>query len=176
LSRRGRGGRRGRANYRAAWAIRKHEQPGDDSAVDQTATSRRCAECAVEIPARGRARYCDRCRRANTLAHLDAQRAKATHALEALRVQGRDPAHGGRAARERGTKNATHLRVASQWAGPAPDPTVFTTEILPGLAHQTIAELADATGLSDRYLRLIKRGQVVPHPRHWPALRQLARP
>jgi hypothetical protein len=30
--------------------------------------------------------------------------------------------------------------------------------------------LMDATGLSQRYCWLIRRGERVPHPRHWEAL------
>jgi len=34
--------------------------------------------------------------------------------------------------------------------------------------------MADATGLSLVYCNQVRRGQRVPHPRHWPALRTLA--
>ena len=53
------------------------------------------------------------------------------------------------------------------------NPSVTYT-ILPGLKAVPLGKLMRATGLSKRYLWLIRRGDFVPHPRHWDALRSVA--
>jgi hypothetical protein len=50
---------------------------------------------------------------------------------------------------------------------------VFATEILPRLIDLTASEIATATGLSQHYAALIKRGRKTPHPRHWQTLREI---
>jgi predicted transcriptional regulator len=51
---------------------------------------------------------------------------------------------------------------------------VFKRETLPGLQRFTLAALAETTGLSKGYCARIRKGEVVPHPRHWEALQELA--
>ena len=60
-------------------------------------------------------------------------------------------------------------------ANERPDPDIFRTEILPGLKDTPIRELMNATGLSNPYCAMIRRGAYTPHPRHWDALRDLTR-
>ena len=57
-----------------------------------------------------------------------------------------------------------------------PNPEIFRREILPSLAEVPLGALMVATGLSKRYVWLIRKGGYVPHPRHWEALGRLARP
>jgi CRISPR-associated endonuclease Cas1 len=54
-----------------------------------------------------------------------------------------------------------------------PDPTVFREQVLPHVQRFTLAELAQATGLSRAYCGRIRSGDVVPHARHWASLRSL---
>jgi hypothetical protein len=54
-----------------------------------------------------------------------------------------------------------------------PDPEVFRSEILPGLQGVPLARIVVRTGLSLRYASLIRRGEKVPHPMHWDALRAI---
>jgi hypothetical protein len=56
------------------------------------------------------------------------------------------------------------------------DPSVFATEILPRLRDLTATEIAGATGLSQHYCALIRRGKKTPHPRHWNTLKAVASP
>ena len=51
---------------------------------------------------------------------------------------------------------------------------MFKQKILPDLANVSLGALTRATGLSKRYVWLIRQGGYVPHPRHWEALSQLA--
>ena len=91
--------------------------------------------------------------------------------LALLRAEQRDPAHGGHAAEIRGRKNAEHQAAVRAWTGERPEPAVFEAEILPELRRVPIAELVEASGLSEHYCSLIRLGKKVPHPRHWDALR-----
>ena len=47
---------------------------------------------------------------------------------------------------------------------------VFTELIRPKLTQVTLAEMIDATGLSRPYCAMIRRGERVPHARHWQVL------
>ena len=126
-----------------------------------------CPDCGAPIHDRRR-RYCDDCRSVRVARRGDRARETAQTVLAQLRAEQRDPAHGGRAAQIRGTKNAAHQRAVREWTGELPDPTVFRTKILPRLRERTIGELVEATGLSEHYCSLIRLGKKVPHPRHWP--------
>jgi CRISPR-associated endonuclease Cas1 len=129
-----------------------------------------CRRCGTPLPNRRR-RECDTCRRDRLATVANEGRVAGADVLESLRATGRDPAHGGAAARRRGTKNAAHQRAMLDWDRnhPAPDSAVFTCEILPGLRTLDLATLTAATGLSEHYCSLIRLGKRVPHPRHWGA-------
>jgi hypothetical protein len=72
------------------------------------------------------------------------------------------------AARKRCAKD--HEAAAwEQQHGNAVDPTEFEREILPLLQGVPIARLVQGTGLSLRYVSQIRRGERVPHRRHWQA-------
>jgi hypothetical protein len=89
----------------------------------------------------------------------------------------------GRGRHPKGTSaRALHLRKIraahrewDEWHG-RPDPQVFTDTILPKLAAVPLKLLRATTGLSRTLCYEIRRGQVVPHPRHWDALVRLTRP
>jgi hypothetical protein len=64
-------------------------------------------------------------------------------------------------------------REAAEWEaqeGGLGDVELFTREILPAIQNVPLRRLADATGLSLSYCALIRRGERVPHPRHWTRL------
>jgi hypothetical protein len=48
----------------------------------------------------------------------------------------------------------------------------FTARVAPLVAKCSIAEIRRSTGLSTRYVIMIRQG-LVPHPRHYPALAAL---
>jgi hypothetical protein len=56
-----------------------------------------------------------------------------------------------------------------------PPKELFTLEILPVLPTITIADIAAATGLSKIMCAKVRRGEKIPHPRHWLALRELTK-
>ncbi len=53
------------------------------------------------------------------------------------------------------------------------DPEEFQREIQPYLQGITLGAMAKATGLSEQYCSLIRRGLKVPHRRHWEQLQHL---
>ena len=96
-----------------------------------------------------------------------------------MRAEGRDPAHGGKAARRRGAKNSQRARERAEWERRHADTELdaakeqFQQKTLPKLAGSTLGDIVKATGLSKRYASLIRRGVVTPHPMHFDALRNL---
>jgi len=102
---------------------------------------------------------------------------KGAAALKALRAPGKDPAHGGRAAKRRGDSNAKRARDRAAWKllglDMAAERSRFVTEIQPGLARLTVKQIEQASGLSLRYALLIRDGRYVPHPVHYRALAAL---
>jgi hypothetical protein len=156
-----------RSNYHAAW--RKRRQSNREA----TPTTRQCSECGAPLPAGGRGRFCGDCRDLQLQSHAAAQRERARETLAQLRAEGFDPAHGGAAGKARAQKNSAHQLAAGRWTGSMPDPAEFASEILPGLRAFTVGQLAVATGLSEAYCSRIRRGVMVPHPRHWSAFRSI---
>ena len=55
-----------------------------------------------------------------------------------------------------------------------PDPDLYRLEILPGIQEMKLTELAARTGLTKSACSRIRSGEVVPHARHWEALREAA--
>jgi hypothetical protein len=120
-----------------------------------------CVDCIPEARARQRAEFAD----------------SGPAALAALRTRGADPAHGGDAAERRAAAMRKRHRERAEWqpaTGAVNDPGEFTREILPRIQNVPLSRLAEATALSLRYVALIRRGERVPHPRHWTRFESLA--
>jgi CRISPR-associated endonuclease Cas1 len=160
------------AHHRAAWDERAPDRKRRQRRADFAKLPNTCRECGTP-QSDGRRRFCPECQEQRFLEQGPAARERASEVLARLRAEHRDPAHGGRAAGLRGSKNAAHQAAVRAWAGERPDPEVFRVEILPELRHKPIGELMAATGLSEHYCSLIRLGKRVPHARHWQALRRL---
>jgi CRISPR-associated endonuclease Cas1 len=132
-----------------------------------------CKTCGGEIATDGRT-HCDSClpgfRTEQRAAFADAGR----KALAQLRQAGNDPAHGGSARDRRAETMRQHHRRVSQGQEQG-DPDLFSRKILPAIQEVPLRRLAAATGLSLRYVSLIRRGERVPHPRYWHTLREVSR-
>jgi hypothetical protein len=139
-----------RSNQRASWDQRAPGRESRAKRAGHLTLPDSCRDCGGPVPRRGR-RYCDQCRRDQTAAHVAKGREKAQAVLAQLRAEQRDPAHGGRAATIRGTKNAAHQRAVAAWEGERPDPEMFATEILPALRNLPVPDLMAATGLGQHY-------------------------
>jgi len=94
-----------------------------------------------------------------------------------MRRDGKDPMSRPEPKKRLGQANTRRREEAAAWdaAHARPDPEIFRREILPGLADVPLGAMMRATGLSKRYVWLIRRGGYVPHPRHWEALLEVAR-
>jgi hypothetical protein len=135
-----------------------------------------CRECGVMLDDRSR-QYCDDClpeyREAQAASYAEAGRAK----LREMRASGIDPSQTGEAATKRRDTMKQRRREEAKWDEAHPDvevdEEVFRSEILPGLQGVPLSTLAAATGLSQQYCSLIRRGLKMPHSRHWQSLREL---
>jgi hypothetical protein len=91
-------------------------------------------------------------------------------AIATARAAGEDPSHGGRAALARGATQSVRRRDELAWRGVPTDPAAFARDVLPAIALVPLGVLCERTGLSIRYVSLIRRGLRVPHRRWWAAL------
>ena len=152
---------------------RRVSNPGAERRVRRRANDiRACLECGAVIACPNRD-YCDACLPAYEALKRQRFADAGPKALAQLRVRGQDPAHGGDAAMKRGARTAEHLRAAAAWEfehGVGSDATEFRSRVLTQIRNVPLRELQRRTGLSLRYCSLIRRGERVPHPRHWPNL------
>jgi len=157
-------------NRSAAWATRRTNPK--TARTQAPRLPERCRDCGGSLPSRRR-RYCEDCRERRHADSSVVARQQAAQVLDHLRAEGRDPAHGGTAARARGRKNAAHQLAVRVWEtehGSSHDPAVFAERIAPRLRGVPIHTLTEATGLSEHYCSLVRLGKRIPHARHWAAL------
>lgn len=135
------------------------------------------AGCGVVLEDRSR-QYCDEClpeyREAQVASYAEAGRAE----LREMREAGVDPSQTGEAATKRHDTMKQRRREEVAWdevhQDADGDETVFRSEILPRLQGLSLTQISAATGLSQQYCSLIRRGLKVPHQRHWTSLESLA--
>jgi hypothetical protein len=102
----------------------------------------------------------------------------ARKALAAQTAAGHDPRRNADVNRARGAAISDGHRRNRSWAREHPgqrDEASFKREIAPKLDAFALREIAEATGLSLAACSRIRVGARVPHPRHWEALRELAK-
>lgn len=134
-----------------------------------------CVGCGSELEDRSRV-YCDECIPAHRVESIRPLIAASLETLDSRRREGRDPAHGGPAAKKRGATNSEKNRAAHAWnrEHDRPDPDEFARTILPGLEGVPVKRMRAATGLSLAYCSQIRAGKRVPHPQQWDGLRALS--
>ena len=119
-----------------------------------------CKRCGGPVPRPTRT-YCDDC-----LPHYQREQySEAFHgtglaAIAKKRAAEGDPTHGNKAATRRAKTNITRKRQAREWDerhGKLVDPSAFQREILPLIQQIPLSRLQEATGLSLRYVSLIRR-------------------
>jgi predicted Zn-ribbon and HTH transcriptional regulator len=136
-----------------------------------------CRECGVVLE-EGNRQYCDECRPEVQAAQVVDFSAAGRQRMAELRAAGTDPSRGGASAQKRSAALTRRKLEEAAWeaehTGEAFDEAVFTIEILPRLQGVSLSVLAVATGLSQQYCSLIRRGLKVPHRRHWEILHELA--
>jgi hypothetical protein len=132
-----------------------------------------CKRCGGPLPRQTRT-YCDGCLPHYQREHYEgAFHGFALAAIEKKRVAGGDPTHGEAAAARRTETNITCKRQAREWDeahGKLVDLSGFQRDILPLTQNVPLSRLQRTTGLSLRYVSLIRQGERTPHPRHWEVL------
>ena len=124
--------------------------------------SHRCLSCSQSSPRCGARRE----------QYLEAFHGSGRAAIARRKESGDDPTHGGSARARRAGSNVARKREASEWDqtyGKLIDLSAFEREILPAIQSVPLSRLQRATGLSLRYVSLIRRGERTPHPRRWQA-------
>ena len=139
-----------------------------------------CPECGKMFHDPGREFCSSKCWDKFNMEHHLPQTAEAGLAtLARMRAEGKDPAHGGDAARRRGASNSQRARERAEWERRHGDIDLdaakeqFRQKTLPKLAGFTLGDIVKVTGLSKRYASLIRRGVVTPHPMHHASLKDL---
>jgi hypothetical protein len=137
---------------------------------------RACQDCGVDLIGRARP-FCSPCNEARQEAAFERFTYAGVEALARQRANGRDPSHGGTASQKRGHTQARRAAERRAWeadSGNGSDQAemVFEEEILPKLQSVPLSKIQQATGLSLRYVSLIRRGKC-PHQRHLAALARL---
>jgi hypothetical protein len=132
-----------------------------------------CRSCGLVLEGSPRT-LCDPCLEGLQQHRLAKLQIAGPAALAELRAAGRDPSETPDARAKLSASMSKRGLDAAAWNrehGERPDPEIFRREILPGLQGVPLARIVVRTGLSLRYASLIRRGERVPHPLHWEALR-----
>jgi len=165
-----------RGNYSAA------QTPGSRSTNRRpqgtTGVLPTCRTCGTQLYDRRR-QLCTACWPATRNAHAQL-RTEASHATRATAItEGRDPSQTAEAKAKRRHSLLAAKAAEAAWASSGA--TCPVTEqhlhevVLPALREVSLTEMQRATGLSNSSCSRIRRGLMTPHPRHWEALRTLAR-
>jgi hypothetical protein len=139
-----------------------------------------CRECGNEVLRKDR-EFCSReCwERYNDDVVLSRLADAGAKSFAKLHASGKDPSHGGEAARKRGRTNARRAREREEWIRLNSNVDVeaekqrFDSEILPRLKNVPVRKIVKTTGLSIRYASMIRRGLYTPHPMHYQKLEEL---
>ena len=139
-----------------------------------------CRECGKRIE-KERGEFCSkRCWKAYNKALVVPKLADAgPKNLAVLRAAGKDPSHGGEAAKERGQSNVRRSRERKEWESDHPGINLedekkrYRQEILPHLTPIPLSRIMGATGFSKRYASMIRRDLYTPHPMHYQKLEEL---
>ncbi len=164
--------------HRSAGRGRQRRRPEVDAGLSLTVLPNGCQGCGVPLDD-AEAGYCDACRDERRREFMPDFTASGPEALARRRAAGDNPAHGGEARAKRSTRHVEQMRASAEWEEVHGDDDRgdldFARDILPGLEGISLVDLMQATGLSRRYCWRIRRGETVPYPRHWDALRMCAR-
>ncbi len=131
-----------------------------------------CQTCGQVVPSDRD--YCDDCLPEYREEAAQTYGALAVERLRQKRARGEDPTHTPDARAKQGRTNSANRAAEAEWDRlhpDTPDPSTFTTDILPLIQHVSNRALSRATGLSVTWCAAIKAGRAVPHPRHWEAMR-----
>jgi CRISPR-associated endonuclease Cas1 len=134
-----------------------------------------CKWCGVILENRERT-WCDDCYAEHRVVKDLENIAIALATKQIMAAEGKDPAHGGEAAKKRGGANREHLRLNKEWETLNERLLIteeeFLAQISPQLTILTTKQICELMGVSRAYATKVRSGERVPHPRHWLVLRQ----
>jgi hypothetical protein len=136
---------------------------------------RRCVVCGTPVRRRAERTCGPKCEKQPRVAAGHASMAKLQATKQRLRAEGRGPGSDTRGAgepRRQHDQAEGEQRVWDIEHPDRPDPESYRSEILPKVEQMSLKAIFRATGLPAGYCTKIKRGEVVPHPRWWDALRE----
>ena len=148
-------------------------RPDWKAPVKEAGDKRRCRRCGATISEKRRV-YCEDC-------IVTLPRMATAYAVQALKRRQREERGAGPTQETRDlmgdarTQRAKAIRAWEAEHPSIPSSHVFANDIFPTLAHLRAPQLRAVTGLCRSYCSRILRGQYIPHPMHWDAIRRLAR-
>ena len=134
-----------------------------------------CRSCGAKLTIRKRV-YCDRClpdqlaesRRSTAARFAAAGPAK----IAAMRATGYDPTATPEAQRRRAASASQQRKAVVAWRDDGSlDGVDFRRDVLPKLQNMPVRAIAEAMGASISHASKVRSGLLVPHKRHWSALR-----
>ena len=151
--------------------------PKPKATVPMSALHNACRDCGTALKLRKRV-YCDRClpRHREELLDSNASAFKAAGPakIAAMRASGYDPTNTPEAKKRRSQTAMAQRRAVVAWRDDGSlDGVDFWRDILPGLQRVPVKVIAEAMGASISHGSKVRSGKLVPHKRHWRALRDL---
>ncbi len=146
------------------------------SPIPTPAPAPRCVDCGAQLPTR-RQKRCANCNGPHVpaLAHTRAQRAR--DSLTKTRTSGQDPTTTAEALRKPAASVAANHAAMAAWQATHPDqtgdPDVYWTQIQPFLDAVSVSQISRELGVSLASASRMRAGSLLPHVRHWDALRAL---
>jgi len=132
-----------------------------------------CRNCAKVLTVTDRL-FCDEClplRQAEQFRENFGGRLAGLEKLAELRAQGRDPRDTDVVRKKRKAKASANRCAVVAWKDDGSlDGIDFKTDILPTLQNIPVRIVCKALGCSASYACKIRKGQFIPHKRHWKAL------
>ena len=147
------------------------------SAVRPVSAARSCSWCGGAV-ATGRRTCSDDCQMAAQAAQdISGFIGSGPARLRELAAKGYDPARSPTAKSKLRGSQSRRRREAIAWdlQDARPDPIEYSEQILPLVRRLTVGEITRATGLGLAHSARIRRGESIPHPRWWRALRAASR-
>jgi hypothetical protein len=143
-------------------------------------STKTCRECGTRLKDNKREFCSTKCwKRYNEELVVDEFIKAGSKSIRELREKGESPAHGGSAAKKRGRSNAKRIYERIAWEKEHYEVDIelekkrFQKDLLPKIRDVPVRKIANFSGLSLRYVSLIRRGDYIPHPMHFTKLEEL---
>lgn len=160
---------------RRAAALLVAEKRSPTTSAPRVRTPRpRCVVCGTPVRRRADRTCGPACEKQARVAAGQSGGAKLATTMRQLRDEGRDPTATPEARANLAASTARRRAEQRAWdlAHPErPDPEIYRRDVFPEVERMSLKEIGKATGLSQGYCARVRRGELVPHPRWWEALR-----